>query len=76
MPCRNTPSRPAPIRWAPNGRGAAVTEHPPQRLIAIEPRAGALRMTTTDTHLARRIGLYLRFHYQENQDLLRVRWTS
>lgn len=62
---------------------AEKKEHPLQRIIAIEANGGGCVVTTTDSHLARRIGAALkaafkgrlvsRYHAQDN--LLRVRWT-
>jgi len=57
-------------------------EHPLQRIIAIEPEAGGLLVTTTDIHLARDIGdalesAYrgeLEYHYNKEENLLRVEW--
>lgn len=58
-------------------------EHPLQRIMAVETRRDACVITTTDSHLARRIGaglkaafkgrLVSRYHAQDN--LLRVTWT-
>jgi hypothetical protein len=56
--------------------------HPLQRIIALSAAGKGVRVTTTDTHLARRIGdaLYaafkgeLEYRYTEKDDLLRVRW--
>jgi hypothetical protein len=50
----------------------------------IEPEGGGLLVTTTDAHLARRIGEALRaaykgrmkFHYNKADNLLRVTWAS
>ena len=61
----------------------AKAEHPLQRIIAMEPNAGDVHITTTDIHLARRIGEALhrayrgrlQFHYEAGQPLLRVTWT-
>jgi hypothetical protein len=58
-------------------------DHPLQRIMSIEPAAGALLVTTTDAHLARGIGEALRkayrgrmeFHYNKADSLLRVSWT-
>lgn len=59
------------------------TEHPLKRIMAIEEKDGALLITTTDIHLARGIGeaihhAYqgdLKFHYNPEENLLRVSWT-
>lgn len=58
-------------------------EHPLQRIIDIAEQNGALVVTTTDIHLARGIGEALhrayrgelQFHYNEEESLLRVRWS-
>ena len=58
------------------------TEHPLERIMDTEELAGGLRITTTDTHLARGIGEALhrayrgelKFHYEPGQELLRVHW--
>jgi NMD protein affecting ribosome stability and mRNA decay len=58
-------------------------EHPLQRIIAIEPQGEALLVSTTDLHLARRIGdalhdAYkgeLRLRYGKADTLLRVSWS-
>lgn len=57
--------------------------HPLQRIVAFDDLRGGLRVTTTDGHLARRIGEALRrayrgrlsLHYESEQPLLRVNWT-
>jgi NMD protein affecting ribosome stability and mRNA decay len=58
-------------------------EHPLQRIMSLERQAEALLVTTTDTHLARRIGdaMYdaykgeLKYRYSKGDRLLRVSWT-
>lgn len=58
-------------------------EHPLQRIMAIEPQAYGLLVTTTDPHLARRVGEALRdayqgelrYHYTKGERLLRVTWS-
>jgi uridine phosphorylase len=58
-------------------------EHPLQRIMAIESDAEGAVVTTTDPHLARRIGdalhdAYkgeLEYHYNKEENLLRVAWT-
>lgn len=58
-------------------------EHPLQRIMAVEEKDGAVLVTTTDIHLARGIGeavhhAYqgeLEFHYNPEENLLRVNWT-
>lgn len=57
--------------------------HPLQRIMAVKESGERLLVTTTDPHLARRIGdaLFhaykgeLRYRYAENETLLRVSWT-
>ena len=59
------------------------SDHPLERIMAIEARNGETVVTTTDTHLARRIGdaLYgafkgeLEYRYNKEENLLRVSWT-
>ena len=58
-------------------------EHPLKRIMAVEEKDGATLVTTTDIHLARGIGEALHhayhgeleFHYNQEQNLLRVNWT-
>ena len=58
-------------------------EHPLQRIMTEEEKEGATLITTTDIHLARGIGEALHhayqgeldFHYNPEQNLLRVNWT-
>lgn len=58
-------------------------EHPLQRIMAIEPQPYGLLVTTTDPHLARRIGEALRdayqgelrYRYTKGERLLRVTWS-
>lgn len=60
----------------------ARTEHPLERIIAVGDHDGGVMVTTTDIHLARGIGEALEhayqgeleFHYNENENLLRVHW--
>ncbi len=57
-------------------------EHPLQRIMAIEAKPDEALITTTDIHLARGIGEALHhayqgdleFHYNPEQNLLRVNW--
>lgn len=57
--------------------------HPLQRIMAIEKTEHGTQVTTTDIHLARGIGEALHhayqgellFHYNPEQNLLRVSWT-
>jgi len=61
---------------------AAHAEHVLQRLMSVEETADGLEVTTTDPHLARRIGRALerayegdlRIQYGEERTLLRVWW--
>jgi len=58
-------------------------EHPLKRIMAVEEKAGKTLVTTTDIHLARGIGEALHhayqgeleYHYNHEQNLLRVSWT-
>jgi len=58
-------------------------EHPLERIMDVEEIAGGLRITTTDSHLARDIGeavhaAYkgeLSYHYNKEENLLRVHWA-
>ncbi|HYL23154.1 MAG TPA: BCAM0308 family protein [Burkholderiales bacterium] len=62
---------------------AERAEHPLERIMAIKPDADATLVTTTDTHLARRIGDALRdaykgeleYRYNKEENLLRVAWS-
>lgn len=57
--------------------------HPMQRIMAIEKTKHGTQVTTTDIHLARGIGEALHhayqggleFHYNSDQNLLRVEWN-
>jgi hypothetical protein len=57
--------------------------HPLQRIIAIDAEGTGMRVTTTDVHLARRIGDALQraykgelaYRYTRDENLLRVRWS-
>lgn len=57
--------------------------HPVQRIMSIEARGAEILVTTTDAHLARRIGdalrdAYkgeLRYRYSKDEPLLRVSWS-
>ncbi|MFQ5932201.1 MAG: hypothetical protein ACE5MM_07320, partial [Nitrospiraceae bacterium] len=61
----------------------AKGEHPLSRIITIEEQDGTTVIATTDTHLPRRIGEALHhayhgelsFHYNEDEDFIRVRWA-
>lgn len=58
-------------------------EHPLERIMAVEEKDGATLVTTTDIHLARGIGEALhhayqgelQYHYNPEENLLRVSWT-
>ena len=58
-------------------------EHPLKRIMAVEEKDGAALITTTDIHLARGIGEALhhayqgelQYHYNPEENLLRVSWT-
>ncbi len=58
-------------------------EHPLQRIMEEEEKAGTTLVTTTDIHLARGIGEALHhayqgrldYHYNPEQNLLRVTWS-
>ncbi len=59
-------------------------EHPLARIMAIEDRAEGLVVSTTDSHLPRRIGEALKHahhgelvvQYEQDEDFVRVTWTS
>lgn len=59
------------------------TAHPLQRIMAVEDQGYSTLVTTTDIHLARSIGVALhhaykgelKYHYNDEQNLLRVSWT-
>ncbi|HXM82399.1 MAG TPA: BCAM0308 family protein [Burkholderiales bacterium] len=65
-----------------NCEKAEKAEHPLERIMAIEQDGDATLVTTTGTHLARRIGEALHdaykgeleFHYNKADNLLRVSW--
>lgn len=60
------------------------TEHPLKRIMAVEEKDDSVLVTTTDIHLARSIGdalhhAYqgaLQYHYNPEQNLLRVEWVN
>jgi len=66
-----------------NCEQAEKRSHPLERLMKIAADAGGVLVTTTGVHLARRIGdaledAYkgtLKFHYNREQQLLRVAWS-
>lgn len=60
-----------------------LLEHPENRVMTLDTRDGEIEITTTDTHLARRIGEAMRDAYEgelavdylEDGDQVRVAWT-
>jgi NMD protein affecting ribosome stability and mRNA decay len=62
---------------------AEKSDHPLQRIMNIQAEGDGLLVTTTDSHLARRIGDALHhayrgelaYHYNKEENLLRVVWT-
>lgn len=58
-------------------------EHPMSRIMAVERRPEGLVISTTDTHLPRRIGEALKhayhgelsLHYNHDEDFIRVNWA-
>jgi len=71
------------VRLIRNLEAREKGEHPLQRIMKITDQNGDLLVTTTDIHLARLIGEGLQhayrgkldFHYLQEQNLLRVRWS-
>ena len=65
-----------------NEEARAKAEHPLKRIMKLEDQADGTLITTTDIHLARGIGEALHhayqgeleFHYNEQENLLRVVW--
>lgn len=65
-----------------NCESAERSEHPLERIMAVQADGAGAVVTTTDAHLARRIGEALRksfkgeieFHYNRADNLLRVEW--
>lgn len=70
------------LHLAKNEEAKAKSEHPLERIIGIQEGDDRMVITTTDIHLARGIGeaLYhaykgeLEFHYNQQENLLRVVW--
>lgn len=68
---------------ARNEEAAEKNDHPLARIMAIEQVEGDTVITTTDMHLARRIGEALHqayegeftFHYPEQEQMFRATWT-
>lgn len=71
------------MRLVHNHEQRERAEHPLQRIMAVEERDGEVLVTTTDIHLARGIGEAVRhayqgeleFHYNPEENLLRVHWA-
>ncbi len=71
------------LQLARNREAMEKAEHPLERIMAIEDVEGGVQITTTDTHLARDIGeaMYsaykgdLQYHYNKEENLLRVHWA-
>ena len=70
------------MRMINNEEKRERAEHPLKRIMATEEKDGTTLVTTTDIHLARKIGEALHhayqgtleFHYNPEQNLLRVGW--
>ena len=71
------------MRLVHNHEKHELTEHPLKRIMSVEQeKDGATLVTTTDIHLARGMGEALHhayqgeldFHYNQEQNLLRVNW--
>lgn len=66
-----------------NAEAIEKKEHPLSRIMSIETRREGLVISTTDTHLPRRIGEALKhayhgelkLHYDKDEDFVRVTWT-
>lgn len=71
------------MQLARNHEARERSEHPLQRIMAVEDQADGVLLTTTDIHLARGIGeaihaAYqgdLEYHYNPDENLLRVHWA-
>lgn len=71
------------VHLARNHEAQEKAEHPLERIMGIKDAADGIVITTTGTHLARGIGeaLYsayrgeLEYHYNKEENLLRVHWT-
>jgi NMD protein affecting ribosome stability and mRNA decay len=71
------------LHLARNRAAHEKSEHPLERIMAIEDVEHGVLITTTDTHLARNIGeavhaAYkgeLEYHYNKEENLLRVQWA-
>jgi NMD protein affecting ribosome stability and mRNA decay len=70
------------LHLATNEEARAKAEHPLKRIMKIEEQDDGVQITTTDIHLARGIGEALHhayqgeleYHYNEQENLLRVVW--
>ncbi|HSN04537.1 BCAM0308 family protein [Nitrospira sp. NS4] len=66
-----------------NAAAQEKKEHPLSRIMAVERRPEGLVISTTDTHLPRRIGEALKhayrgeleYHYDQEEEFIRVNWT-
>lgn len=66
-----------------NAEAQEKKEHPLSRIMGIERRPEGLVISTTDTHLPRRIGEALKhayhgelsLHYDQDEEFVRVTWT-
>jgi NMD protein affecting ribosome stability and mRNA decay len=71
------------LHLARNREAKEKAEHPLERIIGVEDVDQGVTITTTDTHLARDIGeavhaAYkgeLEYHYNKEENLLRVHWA-
>ena len=71
------------LHLARNREAHEKAEHALERIMAVEEVEGGVLITTTDTHLARDIGeavheAYkgdLQYHYNKEENLLRVHWA-
>jgi NMD protein affecting ribosome stability and mRNA decay len=67
-----------------NAEEAEKKEHPLSRIMTIDTKPESLVVSTTDTHLPRRIGEALKhayhgeleLHYDKDEDFVRVTWTK
>ncbi|MDT3706393.1 MAG: BCAM0308 family protein [Thiobacillus sp.] len=70
------------LQLARNEESRTKAEHPLKRIMKIEDQDDGIQITTTDIHLARGIGEALHhayqgeleYHYNEQENLLRVTW--
>jgi NMD protein affecting ribosome stability and mRNA decay len=71
------------LQLARNREAKEKAEHPLERIMGVEDVDGGVLITTTDTHLARDIGEALHsaykgeleYHYNREENLLRVHWA-